>query len=77
MGLGNEIQKVFVTCEKLLAKLKAEYPNLHHTVHSSAIGAFTGATIYGASAAAKRLTDVAAAAKKHDAQGDKHDVHRA
>lgn len=61
------VKSMLVTGEKLLAKLKGEYPNLVHTATS------VGASITGAGVGFT-LGQVAASAKKHDKDEDNHTV---
>jgi hypothetical protein len=68
-GLNVDIRKIAVSCEKLLAKLEKEFPNL------TKVGYGAGASITGAGAGFT-MAQVAAAAKKHDANADKHTVHK-
>ena len=63
------ISKVAVTCEKLLAKLEKDFPNL------TKYGTGAASSITGAGAG-YTLQQLAAKAKQHDPSGDKHTVHK-
>ena len=64
-----DIKKIAVSCEKLLAKLEKDYPQLTKVAHGA------GWSITGAGAKFT-LDQVAASAKKHDAQAKDHTVHK-